>query len=252
MDGTSIAETWQQYYEDRGYDLWGFSPSPTAKILAQALLASNPQRSERVEIIDWGCGYGRDSLYFVELGFDVIGIDVSEKALVLARGAYKNRQKTGIPLIGSASFHTGDMSSIFESRPGQRVRAFFSNRVLHLLGDADFRDATRKAIGCLEDGAYFCVSARSIDDFDVALMEWIPGRENETARYKDPERSGHNITFVTKERLVRSIGYHLDSAHYVNVTEPERVGGPDTHLLILLGRTRASQEMLRQLGREET
>jgi SAM-dependent methyltransferase len=92
LDKARIAKTWQQYYEDRGYDLWGFSPSPTARILAQAILNSNPRRSERVEIVDWGCGYGRDSLYFLELGFDVIGIDVSEKAVALARDAYKQRQ----------------------------------------------------------------------------------------------------------------------------------------------------------------
>jgi SAM-dependent methyltransferase len=85
LDKTRIAKTWQQFYEDRGYGLWGFSPSPTARILARAILDSNPRRSERVEIVDWGCGYGRDSLYFLELGFDVIGIDLTGKAITLAR-----------------------------------------------------------------------------------------------------------------------------------------------------------------------
>jgi SAM-dependent methyltransferase len=144
LDKTRITETWQEYHETRGYELWGFSPSPTAKILAQTILASGPRRSERVEVIDWGCGYGRDSLYFVELGFDVIGIDVSEKAIRLARNAYKKRQANGIPLIGSASFHAGDMLSVFKSRTGQKVRVFFSNRVIHLLGEPDFCDTTRR------------------------------------------------------------------------------------------------------------
>src|SRR5215468_3616007 len=150
LDQTRIARTWQQYYEDRGHGLWGFSPSPTAKILSKAILNGNLRRSERVEIVDWGCGYGRDSLYFVELGFDVIGIDVSRKAVALARAAYKQRQKSGIPLVGSASFHAGNMRSVFRSRAGQRVCAFFSNRVLHLLSETDFRDATREAIRYLE------------------------------------------------------------------------------------------------------
>jgi len=57
LDKARIAKTWQ-YYEDRGYELWGFSPSPTARILAQAILDGNPRRSERIEIVDWGCGYG--------------------------------------------------------------------------------------------------------------------------------------------------------------------------------------------------
>jgi hypothetical protein len=112
LDKARIATTWEQYYQERGYELWGFSPSPTARILAQVILDSNPGRSERIEVVDWGCGYGRDSLYFLELGFDVIGIDVSEKAVALARSAYKQRQASGIPLLGSASFHAGDLDSV--------------------------------------------------------------------------------------------------------------------------------------------
>ena len=185
-----IAKTWQQYYEHRGYGLWGFSPSPTARTLAEALLNGNLPRSERVEIVDWGCGYGRDSLYFVELGFDVIGIDVSRKAVALARAAYMQRQKSGILLVGNASFHAGNMRSVFRSRAEQRVCAFFSNRVLHLLSETDFRDATREAIRYLEQDAYFCVSARSPDDFNPAVMEWMPGREERLAKYKDSAREG--------------------------------------------------------------
>src|SRR5215831_13964352 len=233
-----IAKTWQHYYEDRGYGLWGFSPSPTARTLAEALLNGNLRRSERVEIVDWGCGYGRDSLYFVELGFDVIGIDVSRKAVTLARAAYKQRQKSGIPLVGSASFHAGNMRSVFRSRAGQRVCAFFSNRVLHLLSDTDFRDATREAIRYLEQDAYFCVSARSPDDFNPAVMEWMPGREEKLAKYKDSARDGHEIAFVTKERLLRAVGHDLRDTNFLSATEPERVGAPDTHLLVMLGRTK--------------
>jgi SAM-dependent methyltransferase len=242
LDKTTIAKTWQQYYEDCGCGLWGFSPSPTAKILSKAILDSNPRRSERVEIVDWGCGYGRDSLYFLELGFDVIGIDLSEKAIALAREAYKKRQASGIPLFGSASFHAGDMCSVLKSRVGQKVGAFFSNRVLHLLAEADFCDAARNAMIYLEQGAYFCVSGRSPDDFNAALMEWIPGKENEVARYKDPTRTGHDIAFVTKQRLLRTVGHDLEDMHYLSASEPERVGAPDTQLLILLGRTRSGPQ----------
>ena len=238
LDKARIAKTWQQYYEDRGYDLWGFSPSPAARMLAQAILDSSPRRSERVEIVDWGCGYGRDSLYFVELGFDVIGIDVSERAVALARGAYKQRQASGIPLLGSASFHAGDLPSVFKCRTGQRVHAFFSNRVFHLLSEIDFGDATRDAMTCMEKGAFFCVSGRSPEDFNTALMEWVPGREGEMARYKDSARRGHDITFVTKDRLLQAVGNDLEDIDYMTATEPERVGSPDTHLLILLGRKR--------------
>jgi len=242
-DKSRIAQTWQQYYGDRGYGLWGFSPSPAARTLAEALLDGNLRRSERVEIVDWGCGYGRDSLYFLELGFDVIGIDVSRKAVALARDAYKQRQKSGIPLVGSASFHAGNMRSVFRSRAGQKVRAFFSNRVLHLLSETDFCDATRQAMRHLDPDAYFCVSARSPDDFNPTVMEWMPGKEEKMAKYKDPSRDGHEIAFVTKERLLQAVGRDLRDAHFLSATEPERVGSPDTHLLVMLGRTKISNRL---------
>jgi hypothetical protein len=130
------------------------------------------------------------------------------------------------------------MPSIFKSRAGQRVNAFFSNRVLHLLDETDFCDATREAIRHLDEGAHFCVSARSKNDFNTALMEWIPGKEHEMARYRDPARIGHDIMFVTKERFVSSVGPHLEDVHYFDATEPEKVGAASTHLLILIGRTR--------------
>ena len=237
-DKARIVRTWQHYYEERGYGLWGFSPSPAARILADAILNDSSRRSECVEIVDWGCGYGRDSLYFLELGFDVIGIDVSRKAVALARAAYMQRQRSGIPLIGSASFHAGDLRSVFKSRVGQKVCAFFSNRVLHLLSETAFCEVMREAIGYLEQGAHFCVSARSRDDFDSSVMEWVPGREQELARYKDPVRDGHEIAFVTRERFLQAVGQNLTQTAFLRATEPERVGGLDTHLLVMLGQTK--------------
>jgi hypothetical protein len=69
-------------------------------------------------------------------------------------------------------------------------------------------------------------------------MEWISEKEQEMARYKDPARSGHDITFVTEDRLLRVVTNDLADIHYTKATEPERFGSPDTHLLILLGRKR--------------
>ncbi len=48
---------------------------------------------EKGKILDAGCGTGRETHYFSRKGFDVIGIDVAEKAIELARkrkeGSYK-------------------------------------------------------------------------------------------------------------------------------------------------------------------
>jgi hypothetical protein len=120
--------------------------------------------------------------------------------------------------------------------PDRRSTPFFSNRVLHLLNHANFCRAIYESIGCLEQGAHFCVSARSPDDFDAGLMEWVPGAEQAQARYKDPARDGHAIAFVIRERLLQAVGDDLGGAHVVSATEPERVRTSETHLLVMLGR----------------
>lgn len=130
------------------------------------------------------------------------------------------------------------MRSIFKSRAGQKVQAFFSNRVLHLLSETDFSRATSEAIRCLDQGGYFCVSARSQNDFNAAVMEWVPGKEQKLARYRDPTRDGHEIAFVTEERLLQAVGHDLVNTSFQSATEPERVGSGDTHLLVMLGRTK--------------
>jgi hypothetical protein len=73
-------------------------------------------------------------------------------------------------------------------------------------------------------------------------MEWMPGREGELARYKDPGRKGHEIAFVTKERFLRAVGHELDDTNFLSATEPERTGTSDTHLLVMLGRTLKCKE----------
>jgi hypothetical protein len=107
-----------------------------------------------------------------------------------------------------------------------------------MLCEIDFCKTARDAMTCMEQGASFCISKRSLDDFNTVLMGWIPEKKNETARYKNPARCGHDITFVTRDRLLRAVGNDLEDMHYTKATEPERVGSPDTHLLMLIGRKR--------------
>ncbi|WP_295221305.1 class I SAM-dependent methyltransferase [uncultured Chryseobacterium sp.] len=45
---------------------------------------------ENGKILDLGCGPGHHSKYFADLGFDVTGIDLSEKMIGIARKNFKN------------------------------------------------------------------------------------------------------------------------------------------------------------------
>jgi ubiquinone/menaquinone biosynthesis C-methylase UbiE len=45
-----------------------------------------PRLPKGARVLDVGCAWGRDCLYFTERGFDTIGIDLSEKMLEVAAG----------------------------------------------------------------------------------------------------------------------------------------------------------------------
>ena len=68
---------WDNYYREQS-DSIRLRPSQFAVFVANEL-------SGRNNIIDFGCGNGRDSLYFAHLGHAVIGVDASREAIVKCR-----------------------------------------------------------------------------------------------------------------------------------------------------------------------
>ena len=74
--------SWDAEY-NKYKEIWGEQPSELA-LEAGKRLVYNKGRSLRV--LDVGCGYGRDSIYFAKsLGFRVLGVDISERAIEMAR-----------------------------------------------------------------------------------------------------------------------------------------------------------------------
>src|SRR5579863_3629165 len=73
------------------------------------LVRSGPayQANPSLPILDIGCGPGRDSLIFAEMGFEVIGADLSEAMLEQAR-AYSHDQ----PASEHITFRRMDMRSL--------------------------------------------------------------------------------------------------------------------------------------------
>lgn len=72
-------EFWEDKFQKIGL-LWSFEPSNSA-IFASDLFAKNGAH----KILIPGVGYGRNARTFVENGFEVTGIEISETAIQLAR-----------------------------------------------------------------------------------------------------------------------------------------------------------------------
>jgi SAM-dependent methyltransferase len=74
-----MSEFWEDKFQKIGL-LWSFEPADSA-IYARNLFAENGFQ----KILIPGVGYGRNARIFVESGFDVTGIEISETAIRLAR-----------------------------------------------------------------------------------------------------------------------------------------------------------------------
>lgn len=74
-----MSEFWEDKYQQIGL-LWQFEPADSA-IFARDLFVQNGFR----KILIPGVGYGRNAKPFIECGFDLTGIEISETAIRLAR-----------------------------------------------------------------------------------------------------------------------------------------------------------------------
>ena len=65
---------WNDLYSKQNY--FGIGPTILA-LEAQELIKNNSISN----ILELGCGQGRDSLFFANLGYNVVGTDISENAI---------------------------------------------------------------------------------------------------------------------------------------------------------------------------
>ena len=79
-----------EYYEKNAQDFAGSTADIEFSELQDAFLS---ELDDGASILDFGCGSGRDSLYFLKKGYKVTALDGSAKLCRIAR------EKTGIPVI---------------------------------------------------------------------------------------------------------------------------------------------------------
>ena len=80
-----VKQYWSRFYAS----LHTTAPSPFAASVAMEL-------TERNEVIDIGCGNGRDSMFFAGLGHRVLGLDLAGTAVVNNRAVVRKRGLDGI------------------------------------------------------------------------------------------------------------------------------------------------------------
>lgn len=173
---------WNNYYAQKDTMIESTSdPSLFACEVMQKYMESEKN------LIELGCGNGRDSLYFAKNGLNVIGIDASQVAIEELR---KNVS------LENCVFICDDFVSA-ECIYQIQYDYCYSRFTLHAINEQQETQVLKKAYEMLKEGGYFFIEARSVHDGKYGL-----GQEVEKNAYI---YDGHYRRFIDLSELVKKL-----------------------------------------------
>ncbi len=128
MNAITWKANWDWRYGESGR-IFGRDPSHLAKWCVHKEIITPGKR-----VLDLGCGYGRDSIFFAKLGADATGVDSSKTALGLA---FEDTVKARV----SIAWVNADICNLAAIFAGNSFDVVFSNYLLHLHPEARDRIA---------------------------------------------------------------------------------------------------------------
>ncbi|MBI5746857.1 MAG: methyltransferase domain-containing protein [Nitrospirae bacterium] len=157
---------WNKRYSAEG-EIWGRLPSETCVVAAEAF----KQMGVNTLMVP-GCGYGRHSNYLSSIGFNVLGFDVSDIAISLAK------EKKG-PNVKYMNLDVLELSSLSE-----RFDAIYSFNLIHLFKEEERQyilESFRQHLKGPSILAFTTFSTRDIDfgkgtKIEYNIFETKPGR----------------------------------------------------------------------------
>ena len=177
---------WNRYYRNK---VCSTKPSPFAQYVATLV---EPGK----QMVDLGCGNGRDTLYFAGLGLKVIGIDLSLSAIQMLESQN----------AANASFFCGD----FICHSNHTLECYdyaYSRFTIHAINPKQETMLLQTMYHALKPGGKFFVEVRSVHD-----PLYGKGKQVErNAFFYD----NHYRRFIVLDELVQSLercGYRIEYA----------------------------------------
>ncbi len=103
------------------------------------------------KLLDLGCGNGRDSIFFINNGLDVTGIDVSQEAIIKLKGVHKGR------------FICGDFIC-FRTLFQEQFDYCYSRFTLHAINEKQEDELLKNVRDALKSDGKFFIEARTVHD----------------------------------------------------------------------------------------
>ena len=135
---------WDEYYKK---DAAPSFPSPFAEYVANKL-------SKKQNILEIGCGNGRDSKFFSSKGHHVTGLDRSREAIELCKSLYSNE---------SIKFFFGEITDIAKTN-NKKYDLIYSRFVVHAMSINEELEMLKTSYQLLNNNGQFFIECRSIND----------------------------------------------------------------------------------------
>lgn len=224
-------ERWTRQYSSENPHVWGMDTSPSANYLLNSkAFKSLAEDRGKLNILEIGAGYGRDTNVFTALDHYVVAFEFAIGALSSALPTLIDQIPSNLTwIVADFMGYNFLRDEIFD--------VVFSHRTLHLLTEQNMIDAFKREITRVsQKGGIVCMSARDTRDFNPRQMAWID-KEKGIARYTLPERKDHIISFWSPERFEQEFSELFNIISLTQEVEPESVTNADTnsHFTIMLG-----------------
>jgi len=156
-----IARQWDQVYQKNFMTVWYPNEDIIrfcARLIKKRLTYDTYEIKRNVEhVLDVGCGNGRHVVFFAQQGFNVSGIDISEKAIEWAKD-WCNRE--GL----NADLRVADIKRLPYEDHSFDVAV--SHGVLDHIPMDDARHAVEEVYRVVKPGGLFYCDLRSVEDFE--------------------------------------------------------------------------------------
>ena len=155
---------WDEYYKK---DNTPSFPSPFAEYVANKL-------STQQDILEIGCGNGRDSKFFSSKGHHVTGLDRSREAIELCKNLYSNE-----PI----EFFFGTITDIVKTHK-KTYDLIYSRFVIHAMSLDEELETLRISYKLLNKNGHFFIECRSVNDPLVNKGEILSHTERVEGHYR--------------------------------------------------------------------
>ena len=183
-------EYWDNFYSQKCYTV--NPPSLFAKYVAEKLI------TEQETIIDLGCGDGRDSYFFLELGCRVLGVDASSNSAIIDGYQQEN--------CGMLQFLRLDINEL-QPEIFKNVYIVYSRFLFNALRSEEEKILLKHLSKSLGKRTWLCIEARTIKDEMYGCGEQV----------KDQSHSwiyeGHYRRFIVPEEIKNTLekcGFYIE------------------------------------------